>query len=65
LIELEDVTAKDIFSSLLQHLQPFGMKENYLSEHLVSATCDGAAAMSGNRSEVKKSTKERYPSASV
>jgi hypothetical protein len=65
LIELEDVTTKGIFSLLLQHLQTFGMTEDYLSEHLVSVVCDGAAVMLGNPSGVKKLMKEIFSSVTV
>jgi hypothetical protein len=64
-IELQDVTAKGIFISFLQHLQPFGITEDYLSEHLVSVACDGADVMVGNHSGVKKFMKERFPSVNV
>jgi hypothetical protein len=62
LTELEDVTTKGIFSSLIQHLQPFGMTEDYLSKHIVSVACNGAAVMLGNHSGVKKLVKGRFPS---
>jgi hypothetical protein len=36
LIELDDVTATGIFSSLICHLQSTGMTEEYLNDYLVS-----------------------------
>jgi hypothetical protein len=59
LTELEYITAKGILSSLLQHLQSFGMTEGYLSEHLVSVACDDAAVMPRNHSGIKKFMKEK------
>jgi hypothetical protein len=59
LTKLEGVIAKGIFSSLLQHLQPFGMTEDCLDERLVSVACDGAALMLGNHSGVKKLITEK------
>jgi hypothetical protein len=46
LIELDDVTATGIFSSLIFRLQSIGMTEEYLNDYLVSVTCDGAAWIS-------------------
>jgi hypothetical protein len=36
LIELDDVTASENFSSLIFHLQSIGMTEEYLIDYLVS-----------------------------
>ncbi|KAJ8865554.1 hypothetical protein PR048_033074 [Dryococelus australis] len=62
LIELECLTAKGIFSSLMSHLQSLEFNEEFLSEHLISLTCDGAVVMFGSRSGVAKLFKETFPS---
>jgi hypothetical protein len=62
LIELDDVTATGIFSSLICHLQSIGMTEEYLNDYLVSVACDGAAVMLGSPGGVKKLLKEKFPS---
>lgn len=60
LIELSDVTAKGIFSSLLSRLELLGISEDYLRGHLISVTCDGAAVMFGVRNGVKQLFKEMF-----
>jgi hypothetical protein len=45
LIKHEDVAAKGIFGLLLQNLQCFGNKDDYLSEHLASVACNDASVM--------------------
>jgi hypothetical protein len=47
LIELEIVTAKGIFDSLLECLQFFGMTESCLKSYLIIVACDCAAVMFG------------------
>ncbi|KAJ8892355.1 hypothetical protein PR048_004935, partial [Dryococelus australis] len=59
LIKLECVTAKGIFSSLMSHLKSLGFTEEFLSEHFISLTCDGAAVMFGSRSGVATLFKEK------
>jgi hypothetical protein len=61
-IELGDVTATGIFSSLICHLQSIGITEEYLNDYLDSVACDGAAVMCGSRGGVKKLLKEKFPS---
>jgi hypothetical protein len=51
-IELEDVAANGIFIALISHLDSLGMAEEFLTENLVSLTCDGAAVMFGCRGGV-------------
>jgi hypothetical protein len=65
LIELDDVTATGIFSSLICHLQSIGKTEEYLNNYIVSDACDGAAVMFGYRGGVKKLLKEKFPSVIV
>ncbi|XP_030046369.1 E3 SUMO-protein ligase KIAA1586-like [Microcaecilia unicolor] len=65
LIELPDVTAKGIFSSLLHNLNSIGMTEEYLQDYLVSVACDGANVMLGARGGVKKLLKDKFPSVLV
>jgi hypothetical protein len=48
--ELDDVTATGIFSSLICHLLPISMTEEYLNDYLVFVACDG----------VKKLLKETF-----
>jgi hypothetical protein len=64
-IELDDVTAIGIISSLICHLQSIGMTEEYLNDHLVSVACDGAVVMFGSRGRVKKLLKEKFLSITV
>jgi hypothetical protein len=59
MIQLEDVTASGIFSSLLQYLPHFEMTEDNLG------ACNDAAGMPGNHSGVKKLVKERFSSVAV
>jgi hypothetical protein len=49
LIELETVTAKGIFDSLLECFQSVGMVESYL----IIVACDGAAVMFGCHNAIK------------
>jgi hypothetical protein len=58
LIELETVTAKGNFDSLLVCLQSVRLTESYL----ISVACGGAARMFGCHSGVKKLFTERFPS---
>ncbi|KAJ8869950.1 hypothetical protein PR048_028961 [Dryococelus australis] len=46
----------------MSHLQSLGFTEEFLSEHLISLTCDGAAVMFGSLSGVAKLFKEKFPS---
>jgi hypothetical protein len=50
---------------LLQHPQPFGTTEGYLSENIVSVVCNGAAVMPGNHYGVNRLMKEKFPSDNV
>ena len=43
LVELEKVTAEEVFDSLLKCLHAHGMTENYFKKYLVSLACDSAA----------------------
>jgi hypothetical protein len=51
---LDDVTANGIFTVLISHLESLGMTEEFLTENLVSLTCDGAAVMFGSHGGVFK-----------
>jgi hypothetical protein len=62
LIDLDNVTATGIFSSLICHLQSIGMTKEYLNNHLVSVACDGAMVLFGSCGGVKKLLKEKFPS---
>jgi hypothetical protein len=61
LIELDDIMAAGIFSSLICHLQYIGLTEEYLNKHLVFVACDGAAVMFGSCCRVKELLKEKFP----
>lgn len=61
LIELDSVTASGIFGSLMSHLGALGFSEEFLKDHLVSLTCDGAAVMLGSRGGVAALFKEKFP----
>jgi hypothetical protein len=50
--ELNDVTANGIFTDLFSHLESLGMIEEFLTENLVSLTCDGG---------VSKLFKDKFP----
>jgi hypothetical protein len=60
LMELKDVTARGIFSLLLQHLQAFGMTKECMIEYSVSC-CLVQLWWLGNHTGVKKLMKERFP----
>jgi hypothetical protein len=60
LIELDDVTASGIFTSLLRHLDCIGISEEYLGNYLVSVACGGAAVMMGARGGVKKLLRGKF-----
>lgn len=62
LVQLESVNAKGIFTSLLNCLHSYGIMDDYLRQHLISVTCDGAAVMLGNKSGVGTLLKEQFPS---
>ena len=62
LVELENVTAKGILDSLLGCLKSYGMTEEYLKISLISVACDGAAAMLGRKSGLKKLLTKKFPS---
>jgi hypothetical protein len=47
-IELDDVTANGIFTALISYLEFLVVTEEFLTENLVSLTCDGAAVMFGS-----------------
>jgi hypothetical protein len=59
---LDDVTANGIFTALISHLESLGMAEEFLTENLVSLTCDGAAVMFGSDGSVSKLFKDTFPS---
>lgn len=61
LVELEDVTAKGILSSLIRHLAHLGMSEDYLREFLLSVTCDGAAVLFGAHNGVRRLMQDKFP----
>jgi hypothetical protein len=61
LIELNDVTASAVFTSLLWHLDSIGISEEYLGNYLVFVTYDGAAVMMGACRGVKKLLKDKFP----
>jgi len=65
LVELESVTAKGVFDSLLSCLHSYGITEEFLKRNLVCLACDGAAMMLGCKSGVKKLPKEKFPSLMV
>ncbi|KAJ8878122.1 hypothetical protein PR048_022589 [Dryococelus australis] len=46
----------------MSHLQSLGFTKGFLSEHLISLRCDGAAVMFGSRSGVASLFKEKFPS---
>jgi hypothetical protein len=56
LIELETVTAKGIFDSLLECLQSSGMTESYL----IRVACDGAAVIFGCHNGVKNGSQKDF-----
>ena len=62
LIELQSVTARGIFNSLLATLLSYGMTEEYLRNNLICVACDGAAVMVGRKSGLKKLMSEQFPS---
>jgi hypothetical protein len=59
LIELDNVIASRILSSLLWHLDSISISEENLGNYLVSVTCDGAAVMIGACRGVKKLLKDK------
>ncbi|XP_060093811.1 E3 SUMO-protein ligase KIAA1586-like [Heteronotia binoei] len=61
LMELEDVTANGIFSTLMSQLESLGFTEDFLKENLVSLTSDGAAVLLGSRGGVLRLLKDRFP----
>jgi hypothetical protein len=60
-IELDDVTTNGIFTSLISHLESLGMTEEFLTEDLVSLTCDEAAVMFWSLGGVSKLFKDKFP----
>jgi hypothetical protein len=60
--ELDDVTANGIFTALISHFESLGRTEEFLTENLVSLTCDGAAVMFASRGGVSKLFKDKFPS---
>jgi hypothetical protein len=62
LIELDDVSDNGIFTALISHLEFVGVTEEFLTENLVSLTCDGAAVMFGSHGGVSKLFKDKFPS---
>jgi hypothetical protein len=65
LVELDDVTANGIFTTLISHLESLGMTKEFLTENLVSLTCDGATVMFGSRGRFSKLFKDKFPSVIV
>jgi hypothetical protein len=60
LIELETVTAKGIFDSLLECLQCVGLTKIYLKSYLIRVACDGAAVMFGCRNGIKNYSQKDF-----
>lgn len=61
IIELEDVTAKGIFHSLMTQLRLLGFKDEFLKRNLVAVATDGAAVMLGRKQGVVTLIKEQFP----
>jgi hypothetical protein len=62
LIELDDVTASGIVTALISHLESLGMTEEFLTENIVSLTCNGTAVMFGSHGGVSKLFKDKFSS---
>ncbi len=58
----EGVKAANVFSSLMNCLQFNGMTKQYLKDHLISLSCDGAAVMLGRLNGVAKLMRDEFPS---
>jgi hypothetical protein len=65
LIELDDVTASGIFTSLLRYLDFIVISEECHGNYLVSVTCGGAPVIIGARGGAKKLLKDKFPTAIV
>jgi hypothetical protein len=57
LIELDE-----IFTALISHLESLGMTEEFLTENLVSLTCDGAVVIFGSHGGVSELFEDKFPS---
>ena len=63
LVELkEGVKAVDVFNSFMNCLQFYGMTKQYLKDHLICLSCDGAAVMLGRSNGVAKLMRDEFPS---
>lgn len=65
LVELEGVTAKAVFDSLINCLHSHGITDTFLSNNLTSFTCDGAATMIGKKKGVGALFCSKFPSVIV
>lgn len=62
LVELDGLTAKAVFDSLLNCLHGNGITDSFLSKNLTSITCDGAATMIGKNKGVGALFSSKFPS---
>lgn len=49
LIELNSVTVKGVFVSIINCFRSYGMTVSFLNHNLISLTCDGTAVMIGEK----------------
>lgn len=61
LFELNDTTASGILEELLKQLQSLGLGYDFLKDHLIALTCDGASVMLGKKSGLAKQVMEMFP----
>uniref|UniRef100_A0A1B6L033 Uncharacterized protein n=1 Tax=Graphocephala atropunctata TaxID=36148 RepID=A0A1B6L033_9HEMI len=61
LFELNDSTASGMMEELLKQLESLGLGNEFIKDHLISLTCDGASVLLGKKSGLGIKLKEKFP----